>query len=243
MRCNVLTVVTLTIPGREASLERLCREIARQSAGLPVQHLVHSGPNRYGTEMRRSLERAPGTHVSYVDDDDFVEPSYVADICAALESDPDVVTFGSFTPGCPPCWLRANRGDNSGTPEEGNVKTANHYCAWRKTLAMSSPWLPRNYGAEYIWYTALNLANPGLREVHVPKCLHVYLYNAAETRCQDRESIGQSLANGGNRILICRHVDGTLLAGPSFDALQRPDGAVAAYKKAELVVLREVEFK
>lgn len=245
------TIITLNIPGRDDSLSLLADEVARQSKGSPVEHLVHRGGNPYGTEMRSSLMRARGQWVSWVDDDDFIEEGYVKEIVAALnDGGPDVVTFGSHSPGHRPAWLRVGRKDNDEERPDGIVKTANHYCVWRKTIAGSVPWLPRYYGAEYAWYTGLRVAHPGLREAFIPKVLHRYNYNPQGTKCQNEKAIGESLADHGTKVKIIRHKDGRILMAcgwqqPSngwYHALDA-SGAVREIGSDKVEVLEEVIYK
>ena len=202
----LLTIITLTIPGRESQLSRLSEEISLQSVNTPTRHHVIRGSGGYGRKMRMSLSNVQSGYVCWVDDDDWIYPTYVEDILNAIhQNQPDVVTFGSVTPGHVPAWLRFGKRDNEGTsPDGGNIRSANHYCAWRFDLAKSMPWLPQNYAAESVWYTGLRLAYPNLREHHIPKVLHEYRYTQSDTKCQNGRSIHLSMANGGNKITILR---------------------------------------
>lgn len=254
----ILTVVTLTIPGREESLRQLQDELSRQisECGHYVEHLIEEGPERYGVKMRRSTERASGRYVCWMDDDDFPTPDYIQSIVDGINStpEPDVVTIGSCTPGCVPAWLRYGVTDNSGiAPDGGNIKAANHYCAWRRWLALSSPWLPRNYGAEFIWYTVLRKRWAGLLiEYHIPKVIHTYLYNASGTRCQDRPSIDDSLKDFGNRVLVLQHKDGQILAAtnipptkhkPTTYRVQWPNGITLTIPVTDVKVIDEIIYR
>ncbi len=249
------TIATLTVPGREERLEKLKAEIARQTGDLPVEHLIHAGPNHYGTEMRKSTEEARGRNISWLDDDDWVADGYVSKICKAIADHlPDVVTFGDHCPSGHPAWLRSNREDQSQRPgeiTEGVVMMANHYCAWRRDLALTVPWLPRNYGAEWCWLWLMQATYPSLSEVHIPEILYIYNYDAKDTKCQNRAVIDESLYDGGGHLMFYRHRDGRVLIakhrdtlGPlNFVQVQQASGTVVPAHRADVTLLREVVFK
>lgn len=252
---TLLTVATLHLPERKLDLQALQIELAFQIGDLPVEHLIEEGPERYGVKMRRSIERAGGRYICWLDDDDLVEPNYVSAIIDAIRSEPTphVVTFGSYTPGCPPVWLRSGHHDDSGFLDNdrtrGVIKSANHYCAWRKDIASSVPWLPRNYGAEVAWYTGLRHQWHGrIIEHHIPQPLHIYCYNEKKTKCQDRPSINDSLKNGGNRVVIY-YREGQCVMGTGWDRdakdhrVQWPNGFVLTIPASELTYVDEIIYR
>lgn len=200
----LLSIITLTVAGREASLERLRTEISKQIGQRPfVEHLVVPGSGSYGMKMRSSLEMANGHHVCWIDDDDFVSCDYVSSIVGAIsDHDPDVVTFGSDMVGYRRMWFHANVQDRCREYDGAQVWTANHYCAWRRSIALTSTWLPRNYGSETAWYKLLSLAYPKLREHHIHKMLHLYYYNPETTLCQDKVSIEKSLKDDCDEVVF-----------------------------------------
>lgn len=70
-------------------------EILRQSEGKPVEVLVACDNKEIsiGKKRQNLLEKATGDHICFIDDDDFVAPTYVDEILAALETKPDCVGF------------------------------------------------------------------------------------------------------------------------------------------------------
>jgi predicted O-methyltransferase YrrM len=250
----LLTIATLTIPSRKLDLQGLMIEIAFQIGDEPVEHLIEEGPERYGVKMRRSLERSSGQYVCWLDDDDLVHPAYVSSILKGIRSTPtpDVVTFGSYTPGNPPAWLRWGVTDDYGLREDGygKVKTANHYCAWRRDIVMSVPWLPRNYGAELAWYTGLRHEWRGkITEHHIPEVLHTYCYNPNGTQCQDRPSIDDSLKDGGNKVTILRHKEGVILMAKGWDKnpttykAQWPNGFTLTVPSEDVKIVDSIVYR
>lgn len=260
MNTPLLTVITLHLPHRAFKLQELRAILGEQIApyGDVVEHLIISDSSvTYGELMGRSVRQARGQYVCWMDDDDLPEPEYVDEIMKAIRTEPapDVVTFASYSPrpNGDRIWARLRFGakDNEFEDGQGVTKSANHYCAWRREIAASAVWLPRNYGAEYIWYTSLRLAYPNLREVYIPKLLHRYVYNAADTRCQNATSIGRSLANGGNVVHILKGVeDGRLYAavGPhqprnGIYRAYTPELQLVSLKKSEVMVLEVASYR
>jgi glycosyltransferase involved in cell wall biosynthesis len=254
---NDLTVITLHLPYRADRLERLREEIAGQvyDAGgtSRVQHLIFTDTSlTYGECMRKSLERSTGRYVCWLDDDDWPMPRYVGAILEGIDTGADVVTFGSYTPGCVPAWLYFGKTDNCGRDplDNGNIKSANHYCAWSRPYALAVPWLPRYYGAEYAWYTGLRLAFPSLVEHHVHEVLHEYRYDASDTKCQNREAIGKSIGQGARVLLLFRGTDGNVLMAvgnnqPSggYYRAYTPGGHTERVSEDDVKVLYEITYR
>jgi glycosyltransferase involved in cell wall biosynthesis len=103
---TLLSILIATIVGREQSFARLLEHLTAQCRG---GGLLASGeaPGKVeilwekddkemsiGAKRQRLLERARGRFVVFVDDDDWVSDGYVARICAAIESDPEIDCVG-----------------------------------------------------------------------------------------------------------------------------------------------------
>jgi glycosyltransferase involved in cell wall biosynthesis len=249
-----LTIITLHLPERADKLRALRAELARQVSefGAGVQHLVYSDPSQpYGCSMRNSLELSTGRYVCWMDDDDWPMPRYVAGLMEGVRAGADVVTIGSYTPGCVPAWLRFGVEDNCGRDpiDDGNIKSANHYCAWKREYALAVPWLPRYYGAEAAWYTGLRLAFPNLREHHVHEVLHEYRYDACDTKCQNREAIGKSLAQGARVALLLRESGDVVMAvgynqpAGGYYTVYTPDARTEVVPEGRVRVLKVIVYR
>lgn len=187
-----------------------------------------------------------------MDDDDWPLPGYVDKILEGITTNPDVVTLGSYTPGpkSVPAWLRVGAKDNSGRGKDnGIIKTANHYCAWKREIALASPWLHRNYGAEYVWYTALRLGFPSVKEYFIEEVIHEYRYSSTGTICQDRKSIGESLADS-SKVKILRYKGSLLYAKGEkqpdkhgYYLAQSPDGKISHVLATDCELLEEVKYR
>jgi glycosyltransferase involved in cell wall biosynthesis len=90
-----LSIMLITCANRVQLLNDLIQELERQTKGLPVE-ILYLGDNRYitvGGKRNRLKRMAVGDYSCWIDDDDWIAPTYVEDILRGIEHDPDVVTF------------------------------------------------------------------------------------------------------------------------------------------------------
>lgn len=90
-----LSVMLLTIPGRITFLQKIIAELDRQAKGYPVEILYFGDnfSNSVGGKRNKLKSLAQGEYSCWIDDDDWVERSYIKDIMKGIEDKPDVVTF------------------------------------------------------------------------------------------------------------------------------------------------------
>ena len=250
-----LSIITATIPERADMLARLKNVLASQLIGQPVEHIIVEGSGKVGEKMLAGVRRAVGRYVCVIDDDDTVADYYVNVILAELSSSPDVVTFGVQIPGSFPAFLRFGRQDNDEIVRDlvGEkyvtryvVKSANHLCAWRREIALSSVYLPRNYGWDVVWYTSIMWRFPYLTEQHIPRVLYNYLYSPVTTRAQSPASIADSIRRKGtDKIKVFCMPDGKLAAGPSVHRVWTAgqSRSVRLTKRDAPTLLGEVVFR
>ena len=180
-----LSILTPAVPSRIAQVEKLSLFLADQIRDLPVEHLVLLDNKRRTVGEKRDalLRAARGQYVAYVDDDDWVTPDYVASILHAIHDQPDVITFQQEA------WVDDQRSiiqfklgsENEGFKAGGITRrNAWHICAWRRTLAIQSRFPASNYGEDWAFAAPL-CALPGLKEVHLPRILHIYRHSTTGT--------------------------------------------------------------
>ncbi len=194
-----LSILTLTVPDRAERLAQLSAEIGRQITRGPfeAEHVIcaDDGSLPYGAKMTLGLRSCTGDYVSVVDDDDLVAGCYVAQIFEALDRTPapDVVTFRALRTDTGEVWRFRYR-EPDGTPiDGGRVMSANHYCAWRTSIARESVWLPMAYWADVCWYGLLTAAFPNLHSVAIPAVLYLYRFDPSDSLCQGPEVAGRSV--------------------------------------------------
>jgi glycosyltransferase involved in cell wall biosynthesis len=94
MEMAKLSILICTIYGREASFDKLIKELDRQyTKDIEVMSIKDDKQVSVGVKRQRLLEAATGDYVCFIDDDDMIAPTYVKDILKAIESEPDCVGF------------------------------------------------------------------------------------------------------------------------------------------------------
>lgn len=125
------------------------------------------------------MQLATGSHIIFLDDDDWVNSKYVVSIFAAIQyHNPDVVTFKGWmtTDGKSRVNFTIKLGEDY--VERGGVyyRYPNHLCAIRKSIAMKVPFQNIRHQEDYNFATALK--NKGLlkTEVHIDEELYHYRF-------------------------------------------------------------------
>ena len=175
-----LSVLTPFVPSRLGKLGLLIAELERQIGGLPVEHL-YLGDNKrrtVGAKRNALLHAAKGKYIAFVDDDDWIKPTYIRDILRALNKAPDVVTFEQdayFDGVHGKVEWRLGQHNEEWSPERLTRRGAWHPCVWRTEIARMSVFADVNWGEDWAWAEPLNLLP--LKEVHLSKVLHEYHYD------------------------------------------------------------------
>lgn len=79
------TIAILTVPEREADLERITGVLDRQIAGRDIQVIVSRGAGNVGEKRQACLNSAQGEYLNFVDDDDLIAHDYVDRIYPLLD--------------------------------------------------------------------------------------------------------------------------------------------------------------
>lgn len=177
----ILSILTPAVPSRLKQIGLLCEELEKQIGDWPVEHLVlmDNRKRTIGDKRDALLRAARGKWVAFSDDDDWIAPDYIASILEATQSDPDVITFNQQ------CHISGRSGivefglgnANSGfDPSKITKRNAWHVCAWRRSIAILSSFPSENYHEDWKFCDPL-CRIPGLREVHIPKVLHIYRHD------------------------------------------------------------------
>jgi len=187
----LLSILTPAIPERLPSLRRLSDALEPQLRQFPhsVEWLALVDPRGHRTigEKRDELvQLARGQFIAFVDDDDFVQPHYVASLVEAIsvivaDSEPvDVVTFRQeaiIERHRSEVRFNLRAGNEAFQPGGVTQRAAWHVCAWRSSLAKRFHFEPSNYGEDWSWARHLNLDARG--EIHIPEILHSYIFDSA----------------------------------------------------------------
>jgi len=180
-----LSILTATIRGREAQLSALQDKIQSQiKEPGTVEHLVFCD-NRtrcIGAKRQSLLDIARGEYIAFLDDDDDIEPDYVASLLGVIERSPDVITFeqnshynGAFSK----VVFGLNNPDMPFQPDGITLRAPWHVCAWKRELVKSCQFGEINYGEDIIW--ARQARRRIKTSIHIPKVLCTYRHDARLT--------------------------------------------------------------
>lgn len=87
-----LSILICTIPGRQRLLNDLKAYLVQQINGYDVEILTDNGKGTIGAKRQRLLELSTGDYVTFIDDDDDINPQYLKHIFTHLGTC-DVIGF------------------------------------------------------------------------------------------------------------------------------------------------------
>lgn len=141
-----------------------------------------------GYKRNAMIDMAQGTYVVFVDDDDRIEPDYLASLLDATVTDADVITFlasVSLNGGRPRiCRYSKDFTEDRNTPY-GYERLPNHICAVKRELAGQARFHnPLSVGEDADYAKKLH---PLLRtEHHINRVLYHYDFNVETTETQGK---------------------------------------------------------
>jgi len=183
----VLSILIPTMPKRSGLLRRLLNVLNPQCTD-EVEILTYSDEGRITTGRKRNdlIQQAKGEYIVFVDDDDMVASTYIADILNAAKSNPDCITFKG--------WMETD-GTNrkefrlsinypyTAVTENGNeiyLRYPNHITPIKRSIALQVPFLNVTMGEDYAWATELHKRKLLTTEVRINKPLYFYLYQTVK---------------------------------------------------------------
>jgi glycosyltransferase involved in cell wall biosynthesis len=147
-----------------------------------------------GDKRNLLIARAKGDYVVFIDDDDVVADSYIADILQALQENPDCVTFKGQIVSNPPEIFRFDMTYPHNTWEQNkdgiHMRCPSSLCPIRTSIAKSVKFPSISCAEDRIWGISLY---PLLQtQVHIDKILYFYYASLEETEAQCAEKIAAS---------------------------------------------------
>jgi len=178
-----LSILILTIPSRADKLERLMKILRQQ---IPVDGSVElitkenraipEGGPTIGENRNAALADAIGDYVCFIDDDDVVCDTYIAEIIKATASCPDVVGLkGHYILGGnkPELFVHSIQYTEWKTVDGVHQRCPNHLNAVKRELALQVGFTPKNHGEDCDYSMALR---PLLKTEVMPEpILYFYL--------------------------------------------------------------------
>lgn len=182
-------ILMCSIPHRDEMLTDLLNELGRQyQPGVNILVCRDNIDLEYGDKCQKLLEAATSEYVSFLDDDDWIEPDFVQVIRRALEQHPDYVGFNvDFTEDgvkqVPVVHSLQHNGwvDNP----EALYRDIVHFNPIRRDLALQSRWAG-GCGADRHWADGLRNLGCVKTEVYIDRELHHYRHVGGSFKVPER---------------------------------------------------------
>ena len=174
-------------------LEPLIDKIQKQIGDKPIE-LLWFGDNfkmTVGEKRTTMLNIAKGKYINWIDDDDDVVDDYVSCILAALETNPDAVTFESIFSNAGNNTERhlyyERRNTNFNKADGTRYRMLNHITPVKRSHALKIGGFPHaNYGEDGNYAIKLFNGHEGMRllnnVVNIPKVLYLYKFDPEVSR-------------------------------------------------------------
>lgn len=179
-----------TIPHRHGLACGLLEEIARQhQPGLGVlvyrDNLQRKGNASYA-KWQALQEMAGADYTSFISDDDWVAPDFVARVMAALETGPDFVGFRyRYTRNGErgPAVVHSLRYDGWASQDGMLTRGIGHYNPIRRELALLAAWQPVQ-DADRLWSAALHATGQVRTEAFIDDEMYYYQETSESWSCR-----------------------------------------------------------
>lgn len=170
-------ILICSIPHRDEMLTSLLTELGRQhQPGLGVLVCRDNIDLEYGAKCQKLLDASTAEYVSFLDDDDWIEPDFIEAIMEALDQRPDYVGFNvNFTEDGVkqmPVYHSLQHNGWVNNPE-ALYRDIVHFNPIRRDLAVQSSW-SGGCGADRHWADRLRDLGCVRTEVYIDRELHHY---------------------------------------------------------------------
>lgn len=179
---------------RNTFLPKCLDMLYRQLESLPIEHqkeveilfLVDNKERMLGSKRNNLIDLAQGEYISFIDDDDRIEPDYISSLLKATESKADVITFqvsvslnGEESKIC----YYSNKYAKDYNSVNAYHRLPNHICCVKKEIALKVPFLNIKNGEDSAYSKQLK---PHLRtQNEINRVLYHYDYNEKTTVAQE----------------------------------------------------------
>jgi glycosyltransferase involved in cell wall biosynthesis len=170
-------ILICSIPHRDEMLSALLTELGQQrQPGVGVIVCRDNLDLQYGDKCQKLLDASEADYVSFLDDDDWIEPDFIAAIRDALDERPDYVGFNvDYTEDGVkqmPVYHTLKYGGWVNNPE-ALYRDIVHFNPIRRDLAVQSRWAG-GCGADRHWADGLRHLGVVKTEVYIDRELHHY---------------------------------------------------------------------
>jgi glycosyltransferase involved in cell wall biosynthesis len=181
------SVLVPTLASRREKLRRLLDVLLPQAeahGGVEVVGLHNNGEKGIAEYRQALLEDARGSYISFVDDDDIVEPGFVEAVTAAMEGGADYIAFWNqfYRDGVKDdleTWTGINY--NSWYDEgHARIRDVVHVCPARAELAKQCDFRKESAGSED-WSYISQLRGLLQTQAVVPRVLYHYYWTSTDS--------------------------------------------------------------
>jgi glycosyltransferase involved in cell wall biosynthesis len=149
-----------------------------------VEILVEADNRERTTGAKRNMlyQKAAGKYVCSVDDDDDISDTYISDILAAAEEDPDAIGLNgtmSWDGKMHATWDISRNNPYITTRKTGTIhylRYHNHLSPIRRTIALQFPFPDKSHGEDYEFATAIHRARAIKIEAKIQRPTYHYKY-------------------------------------------------------------------
>lgn len=183
----LLTIVVPSIPSRMESLYQVMNDLFKQADGKPVEVvcLLDNRKSNLSEKRNQAIEKAKGRFISFVDDDDKIEPDYVDTLLEAIVTNPkaDCVVFDVLVHGYTPepklCsyGIEYQHSEN----EKAYLRKPNHVMAYRTEISRKYKYRKDLSAISEDTEWAERASKDIQNQVRVDKVLYHYFYNPKTT--------------------------------------------------------------
>lgn len=183
----LLTIAVCTMPSRMESFTKVAEELVKQADGKPVEVFCFMDNRKSNLSEKRNLviAGAKGRFISFVDDDDRVEPDYVDSIVGAIQKDPDAdaIVFDVLVHGytAEPQICKYDVAFGHGEDKGVYFRKPNHVMAYRTEISRRHKYKKELSAISEDTEWADRASQDIRKQVRIEKTLYHYLYDATKT--------------------------------------------------------------
>lgn len=139
--CSVLERASTFLPKILKQLDAQCS----QHHDVEVLLLLDNKTMTLGEKRNEMVRVSSGRYVVFVDDDDRIEPHYVATLLDAINSGVDIITFGvsvSLNGDTPKLCKYSMKYEKDYNTSDAYFRIPNHICCVKRSIAIATPYKP-----------------------------------------------------------------------------------------------------
>ena len=178
------SILMPTVPARRSFRAKILAQLEPQLEAHNDIELLVLEDNRkrdYGAKMQSMVDIARGEYLCFVDDDDRISPTYVAEIRAAMDRGVDCIGFHAECSlnGAPGKLVRYSA-ETAVWSEDATMYYRNpqHLTPIKSELVRKVPWVG-HYGADHIWSHRMTAEGWIKSGVVLPSTMYFYDYSDA----------------------------------------------------------------